>query len=165
VDTATSSVKLAHRTKARVWQIDVAATTTGGADFLSLAYNPFTEPAGVFQQPAISYYDADPADLKVAQFNDASGWSSTVVATHGASGLYSTLTFDALVGPTVYYYHRNFDRVVRATNSVYDGLEAEAIIDGGGRLLSVFSDGNVLDAVYLDRDENVLKVRTLPLRV
>ncbi|MGB7159575.1 MAG: hypothetical protein WBD40_16025, partial [Tepidisphaeraceae bacterium] len=162
-DTTSGSVKLAWRTKQKVWQIEIAATTLGGADFLSLAYNPFTEPAGVYQKAAISYYDAHAADLKITQFN-GSTWATRLLVSQGAQGLYTTLTFDALYGPSVYFYNRTADRVVRITDSVYDGMKADTIIEEGGRFLSVFSNGNTVDAAYFDDVEDVIKVRTLPLR-
>lgn len=166
-DTTTGDVKLAWRTRNRIWALEVAATTVGGADFLSLAYNPFTEPAGVYQRPAISYFDAYAADVKITQ---ASGdgalvWTDKFLATAGMSGMYSHLTFDALQGPTVYYYNRTADRVIRLTDSYTEGLTGETLINGAGRFLSVFSDGNTIDFAYFDEDEGLLKVQSIPLRV
>jgi hypothetical protein len=166
-DTTTGSVKFAWRTKHRVWAIETAAATVGGADFLSLAYNPSTEPPGVYLRAAISYFDAHTADVKITQSSGdgALVWTDKLLATQGASGMYSHLTFDAYYGPSVYYYNRTADRVTRLTDSYLDGVTAETLVEGAGRHLSVFSDGNTVDIAFFDEDEQVLKVRSLPVRV
>ncbi|HEV2293771.1 MAG TPA: hypothetical protein VGR35_07935 [Tepidisphaeraceae bacterium] len=166
-DTTTGDVKLAWRTKARTWAIEVAATTTGGADFLSLAYNPSTEPGGVYQRAAISYFDAYNADLKLTQSSGdgALVWTPRILSTQGVAGLYTHLTFDAFFGPTVYYYNRTFDRVTRLTDHFHDGVTTESVAEGAGRFLSVFSDGNTIDLAYFDEDEGLLKVQSMPVRV
>lgn len=166
-DTTTGDVKLAWRTKLRTWSLETAATTAGGADYLSLAYNPSTEPAGVYQRAAISYFDAFAADVKITQSSGdgALVWTDKLLVTQGFTGMYSHLTFDAFHGPTVYYYNRTADRVIRLTDSVRDGITGETLVDGGGRFLSVFSDGNTIDLAYFDENEQVLKVRSMPVRV
>jgi uncharacterized delta-60 repeat protein len=163
-DTTNNTVKFAWRTSKRVWQIETAATTLGGADYLSLAYNPFSEPPGVYQRAAISFYDGFASDLKITQSNGET-WTAKALATHGAQGFHSALTFDAFYGPTVYYYNRTADRVTSLTDSFYDGVTVQTIIGSGGRFLSLFSDGNSLDVAFFDEAEGTLKVRTLPLRV
>jgi uncharacterized delta-60 repeat protein len=162
-DSTTNAVKLAWRTKLKTWQIETAATTAGGADYLSLAYNPFTEPAGVFQNAAISYYDAFAGDLKITQ-SDGITWSARVLSTQGTTGFHSSLTFDAFYGPTVYFYNRSADKVTRITDSFYDGITADTLVEGGGRFLSVFSNGTTVDLAYFDDIGSTLKVRSIPVK-
>ena len=71
----------------------------------------------MYLQPAISYFDAYAGDLKITQSSGTS-WAPKLLATQGTQGLYSMLTFDALDGPTVYYYNRTGGRVTRLTDSV-----------------------------------------------
>ena len=165
-DTTTGAVKFAWRTKQRVWALETAATTQGGADFLSLAFNPSTEPEGVYLQAAISYFDAYDADLKITQSSGdgALVWTPRTLSVKGAVGLYTYLTFDAFFGPTVYYYNRTSNRVMRLTDHLQDGVSADPLAQGGGRFLSVFSDGSTIDIAYFDDDESVVKVRSMPLR-
>jgi uncharacterized delta-60 repeat protein len=165
-DTTTGAVKFAWRTKMRVWALETAATTQGGADFLSLAYNPSTEPAGVYMRAAISYFDAYNADLRITQSSGdgALVWTPRTLSMKGAVGLYTYLTFDAFFGPTVYYYNRTANRVMRLTDHFHDGVQADALAEGGGRFLSVFSDGNTIDIAYFDDDENTVKIRSMPIR-
>jgi hypothetical protein len=162
-DSTTNAVKLAWWTKLKTWQVETAATTAGGADYLSLAYNPFTEPAGVFDKAAISYYDAFAGDLKITQ-SDGVTWTSRVLSTQGTTGFYSALTFDAFYGPTVYFYNRSADKVTRITDSFYDGITADTVVEGGGRFLSVFSNGTTVDLAYFDDVDGTLKVRSIPVK-
>ncbi|MDQ3440277.1 MAG: hypothetical protein M3478_07995, partial [Planctomycetota bacterium] len=165
-DTTSGAVKLAWRTKQRVWALETAATTQGGADFLSLAYNPSTEPQGVYVRAAISYFDAYDADLKITQSSGdgALVWTPRTLSMKGAVGLYTYLTFDAFFGPTVYYYNRTSDRVTRLTDHFHDGVQADTLVEGGGRFLSVFSDGNTIDIAYFDEAESTVKIRSMPIR-
>jgi len=162
-DATNNAVKYVWRTKLKTWQIETAATTVGGADYLSLAYNPFTEPAGVFQKAAISFYDAFAGDLKITQ-SDGITWSARVLSTQGTTGFHSALTFDAFYGPTVYFYNRSADKVTRVTDSYYDGATADTVVEGGGRFLSVFSNGTTVDLAYFDDVEGTLKVRSIPVK-
>ena len=118
----------------------------------------------MFDKAAISFYDGFSGDLKITQSN-GSAWTSRALSTAGISGLYSTLTFDAFYGPTVYYYNRSADKVTRLTDSFYDGVKADTVIEGGGRFLSVFSNGNTVDLAYFDDIAGTLKVRTIPVKV
>ena len=165
-DTTSGAVKLAWRTKQRVWALETAATTVGGADFVSLAYNPSTEPGGVYLRAAISYFDAYDADLKITQSSGdgALVWTPRTLSAKGAVGLYTYLTFDAFFGPTVYYYNRMSNRVMRLTDHFTDGVQVETLAQGGGRYLSVFSDGSTIDIAYFDDVESCVKVRSMPLR-
>ena len=42
---------------------------------------------------------------------------------------------------------------------------ADTVIEGGGRFLSVFSNGNTVDLAYFDDIAGTLKVRTIPVKV
>lgn len=150
-DSSTNQVKWARQVKGGFWESKVAAATTGGADFLSMAY-------GNFYEPAISFYDASSADLKLAYFKDGS-FSTRTIATSGAQGLYSTVVFPFYYSdPVVYSYNRSQDRVTLFTN-LFGAIKATTVISGGGRYLSLVFDSARSFAGYFDQDENVVKVR------
>jgi hypothetical protein len=141
------------------WSIAYTDTTTGDVKY---AWR-----AGVYLHAAISFFDAYDADVRIAQSSgDATlVWSDKLLSTQGLAGMYGHLTFDAISGPTVYFYNRTFDRVTRLTDSYVDGLSGETVVSGAGRYLSVFSDGTTVDIAFYDDDEGVLKVQSMPVRV
>ena len=83
--------------------------TTGGASFISTAFSTADN------RPWISYYDAGPADLKVAHFAGRT-WTAAKVASRGAIGLYTSLIFDD-GKPNVVYYDKRLDSVNLTTFS------------------------------------------------
>jgi len=54
--------------------------------------------------------------------------------------------------------------VTRITDSIYDGITADTVVEGGGRFLSVFSNGTTVDLAYFDDVEGTLKVRSIPVK-
>jgi uncharacterized delta-60 repeat protein len=157
VDNTTGSVMWAGRKKGGVgWTIKTAATTTGGADFLSMAF-------GFYQEPAISYYDAAKADLKLAYFDAAQQkFLTKTLATAGAIGLYSQVTFPDYFGqPTIFAYNRSQNRVTRFSNTLAVTPATENIITDAGRHLSIdFSSQGRLTTSYFDAETGKLKVRS-----
>src|SRR5439155_10134670 len=67
--------------------------------------------------PAISYYDAYPADLKYA--TKASGsWQTQTLAKKGAQGLFTNLWFDDAGDANILYYSRKSNSLVRLRGSL-----------------------------------------------
>ena len=155
VDNTTGSVMWAGHQKGGTWQVKVAATTKGGADFLSMAY-------GENYQPLISYYDAFAADLKVSAFFDGQ-FNVTTVATSGAQGLYTSAFFGDYFGDgLVFAYNRSKDTVTLFT-SVEGSPTSSDVVTGGGRYLSVDANGLDTTLAYFDAADNVIKIRPGPM--
>jgi subtilisin family serine protease len=88
--------------RAGTWANTVVDKKTLGVAYVALAYS--TDDAA----PWISYYDAYPADLKVAHFANR-GWATQKVATRGATGLFTSLYFADADQPNVVYYDKRAD--------------------------------------------------------
>ena len=155
VDNTTGSVMWAGHQKGGTWQVKVAATTKGGADFLSMTY-------GQSYQPMISYYDAFAADLKITSFFN-NQFNVKTLATAGAQGLYTSAFFGDFFGTgQVFAYNRSQDKV-----TLFDGVENNAptatdVVTAGGKYLSVAASGNETFLSYFDAADNVIKIRPGP---
>ena len=155
VDNTTGSVMWAGHQKGGVWQVKVAATTKGGADFLSMAY-------GESYQPMISYYDAFSADLKITSFFN-NQFNVKTLATAGAQGLYTGAFFGDFFGSgQVFAYNRTQDKV-----TLFDGVEnsvptATDVVTAGGKYLSVAASGSETFLAYFDAATGSIKVRPGP---
>jgi len=162
-DTTTGDVKLAARAANGGWELEVVAATSGAADFLSLAYAPANAASGIANRPAVTFFDANPADLKLSQNNAADdSWTVTTLATRGAVGMYGSMNFHAPNGASIYYYNRTSNSLAMLHNDFINGVRAETIVSGGGRNLSVFSSANRVDIAYVDEATGALRVRTAP---
>ena len=123
--TSAGQLKFARRGTDGVWSTQVADPDARfGTAFISLAFDDV-------DRPHVSYYDAGPADLKYARRSNGV-WSTEVVAARGPQGLYTALRLDGDRVPTILYYNRRDDLLMRATggfgNWSYDVLDV-----GGGR--------------------------------
>jgi len=170
-DATTNEIKLAARNEKNNWVIDTVATTTGGADFLSLGYDTNYYYSSDYQRPVVSYFDAGPADLKLARNRNVSqtatpryAWSIATLATKGAVGMYGGLDSNEWDAFGVYYYNRTTNSVALFSQpkNDWDAAKAQTIVTGGGRNLSVFNSSNHIDIAYLDDATNALRVRTAP---
>jgi len=150
--TTQATVKCAFYLGQGKWNTVVAATTTGGVDFISAGY------AGDFR-PAIAYYDAQTADLGFAFLPPLNKWNVSSIATKKVVGLYNSLVFDDGV-PWIYAFSRSTQSA-----SLYDTNnpnDVRTAILGGGKYLSVFSEAGLADMAFADDVESVLKVRNGP---
>ncbi len=84
------------------WSNAYVDKSTSGVSFVSLAFDPGTN------RPAISYYDASPADLKVAR-STGKTWSTTKIATRGATGLFTNIFFATDDAPRVVFWDKRRD--------------------------------------------------------
>jgi subtilisin family serine protease len=91
------------------WSVETVDDLRGTA-FISLAFNSSN-------QPAISYYDAYPADLKFASKSSGS-WQSGTVAQKGAQGLFTSLWFDNSNNANIVYYNRKANGIFRVTGNL-----------------------------------------------
>ncbi|HEX8323899.1 MAG TPA: S8 family serine peptidase [Tepidisphaeraceae bacterium] len=81
------------------WSNTIIDKSTRGVAYVSTAFSTDNN------QPWISYYDAHPANLKVANFSGRR-WTTKTVASRGATGLFSTLYFGGADQPSVLYYDK-----------------------------------------------------------
>lgn len=157
-DDTTLSVMWAAHQKGGVWQTKVAAKTKGGADFLSMQYSDFYE-------PAISYYDAFASDLKVTYFDpDVQTFTIKTLATSGAQGLYTQLFFgNSFSDPDVISYSKSADKLTLFSDSTISGTPTTTdIVTNGGKYLSADWNGTTLDLAYFDATVNGIIVRPGP---
>ena len=151
VDSTTNTVNYALHQKGGTWKVVKAAKTRGGAGSISLNYQFYSS------GPSIAFYDAYAADLKLTTQNESgAGFTTRMLVSKGAVGLYNTLVFN-LGWASVYTYDKSNDRVLLV--DTYGGLTVTPIVTGGGKYLSVFTDGRLADMSYYDAVSGVLKVR------
>ena len=118
------------------WTTSVVDAFTNGVTYTSLAFD-------AQNQPAISYYDIDRADLKFSHFITGV-WSSQRIASKGAQGLYTQLYFTADGLANIIYYNRKNDVVIKVTGDIPNWTPSE-LQTGGGRYLALAT--NPLDGV------------------
>jgi len=123
---------------------------TRGVSFISLAFDPRTN------RPAISYYDAAPADLKVATFARRT-WSIDRVASRGATGLFTNAFFAGASELRVVYWDKRRNTTVLALRQ--GGIwSTQNIGDARGRFASVAvapSAGVFRFAAYVPTDQTM----------
>jgi uncharacterized delta-60 repeat protein len=152
----TKQVIWARHRPGNKWGFATAASTKGGADFLSLAYTKNKK------QPTIAFYDAATSDLKLAGFSGTT-WSTRTLLSKGKVGLYNNLAYDAS-GASIYTYDKTNDRLLLVRDG-YQGLSSGTIVSKGGKYVSVFSDGSVADMAFFDSIDSVLRVRGAPTSI
>jgi uncharacterized delta-60 repeat protein len=156
-DSTHNAINYALHQKGGTWAIQQAVTTVGGADFLSLSYTYYG------RKPAIAYYDANRADLKLTSLNTAgpaNKWTTRLLASKGKIGLYNTLVYDSN-GAHVYSYDKSNDQLVLVDDSP-SGLVVTPIVKNAGNYASVFFDSGVADMTFYDAVNGVVKERGAP---
>jgi parallel beta-helix repeat protein len=142
-DTTRGWFRYAEQTRTGWASSVVDATTRSGGGYISLAFDPRT------RLPAMSYYDAATADLKFAGF-DGSRWSTQVVASRGAVGLYSNLRIDPGTGVAeILYYSRRANGAFLARAGAEGWLLSQAVSDGGRWLSTAVSADGTWTASWL----------------
>jgi hypothetical protein len=106
---------------------------TNGVSFISLKFD-FDDRA------SISYYDADPANLKFAML-DSDQWESETIDTKGAVGLYSQLIASTSPGDlSILYYNRPLNQLVLARGHMH-AWNIQTLGTDGGRYIATAVDG------------------------
>lgn len=157
-DSSTGHLKYAlYSPNTTQWANVVVDNTTRGVSFLSTRFDP------VSNNPIISYYDANPADLKVARFAGRR-WTTDVVASRGGTGLFSSAFFDSTGRIGIIYFDKRTNSVMRATGDVGD-WSLEQLFTSAGRYIACADDGyaGVCRFSYYDNSSGKLKVSETPL--
>jgi hypothetical protein len=147
-DSGHGHFKYAEQLASGAWKaVTVDSTTQTGGGYTSLAFT-------AQNRPVFSYYDARNADLKFAAF-DGVRWNAQTVAGKNTVGLYSNLRIRPDGMLDILYYHKGFDRVMRATSaSARPGTwSLVPVTEVGGRTLSRAVNGNGEEALaYAEGD-------------
>lgn len=132
--------------RSNTWASTYVDKKTQGVAYMSLGYSP--EDAS----PWISYYDAYPADLKVARFVNR-GWTSSKVATRGATGLFTTLYFADADQANVVYYDKRADALYVSEESAGEWT-TRLLQSSAGRFATAAVDrvNNVVRYTYYKAD-------------
>jgi len=112
-DSNTGTKKFAIATS-KGWRFStVDASTPDGGGYTSLAYESFKDSDGAYH-PTVSYYDSSNSALKFAR-RDASGeWFTDTVISTGVQGLYTSLFYDALDRPNIFFFKKSTLTAYRA---------------------------------------------------
>lgn len=134
-------------------KIDVDASTLGVA-WISLAFDKG-------DRPTISYYDANPANLKHARRNNKGNWETETLASKGAQGLYSSIAYNSSGVANIIFYNRQLNELKQARGSfgawTYSTLET-----GGGRhAMTAIDDEGELTYTWSQADNKVLHIETV----
>ena len=116
------------------WKIQfIDQTTLIGGGYMSMAFSPVADSAGVYQ-PSVSYYDAGNSALKFAVTNGLT-WSTKTIASAGKQGLYTNLIYDNAGVASIFYFDKSFNRAWRAKG----GFKSMTLtsLGSGGRELQV----------------------------
>jgi hypothetical protein len=141
-DSSTGRLKFARRAENLVWSRQVADPSTRGVAFVSLQVDSMS-------RPHISYYDANPADLRYAT-NSGGTWATTTLASRGPVGLFTTLAIENDL-PSILYYDRRTDSLNKVAYS--DGTwSTTRIRDRGGRFLSCNMSPDGLVCAFIASD-------------
>jgi hypothetical protein len=149
VDTTNGDVKYAqYNSGGNTWTPELVHDTISTA-FLSLAFNNAS-------QPAISYYDASPANLEFAT-KSTGAWTHSTVAARGAVGQFTNLFFDDANAANIVYYSRKANALYRVWGTA-PNWAAETLRLNGGTLAvaSAKPDGTAAAYSWWDPSRNKL---------
>ena len=122
------------------WSTSVVDAYTLGVTHTSIAFDHD-------DQPAISYYDINRADLKYSNLT-AAGWQIHRLASKGAQGLYTQLYFGKDGLANIVYYNRKSNLVMQLTGSGIGAWTPAQLESGGGRYIALAVDPTDGSATY-----------------
>ncbi len=147
-----------YNPRAGSWAHTTVDKNMTGVSFTSTTFDPDNN-------PVISYYDATPADLKVARFANRR-WTAEHVATRGGVGLFSNIYFDSAGDPNVLYFDKRTNSVAHARKPSDTGpWTLTSIFSGAGRFIAHARDNyvGVCRFSYYENATGKLKIADLPL--
>ena len=126
--------------------------TTHGIAFISTAFSTDDN------SPWVSYYDARPANLKVAYFKNRT-WTPETLASRGATGLFTNLFFDDDDQANILYYDKHHDALYLATME-QGTWDYTLLQSNGGREASIAldPDNGVFQYTYYDSATAYIKL-------
>ena len=147
-DATTGDLKYAHFV-GNGWTTEVVDDLLG-IGWPSLAYD-------ASNNPAISYYNAFPADLKFAT-KETGAWLNTTIGSKGAQGLYTNLWFEGNEANIV-YWNRKSNGLFHVFGSI-SSWGASQLRLGGGQYASAAPNATAVAAAYAWQDSLKLKILT-----
>jgi uncharacterized delta-60 repeat protein len=150
-DDTSGKVMWAKHNTDGTWLIKTAAKTTGGADFVSMAY-------GNDYQPMVAFFDKANADLKISSYLNKA-FSVKPIATAGVVGSYTQALFGDFYGAgQVFAYNKSNNSVVLYQNVNTAEPTVTTVATEGGKYLSVSFD-QTTNLAFVDPITGKLKVR------
>ncbi len=142
--------------KTKAWATTTVDSTTTGVSFMSTTFDEHNN-------PVISYYDATPADLKVARF-DARRWTSERVVSRGGVGLFSNVYFDGSGETNVLYFDKRTNSVMKARNESGTWNLTQLAL-GAGRFITHATDNfaGICRFSYYENATGKLKITDIEL--
>jgi hypothetical protein len=130
-NTTSGQLKYAIQSGSSGWSKSVVDAETLGIAWPSLAFDDSN-------RPNISYFDANPGDLKFARLKDGN-WQKEKLATKGAQGFYTTLVFDddgdGDGDANILHYNRTLNEMHRLHGGF--GNWSDSLLEsGGGRYIT-----------------------------
>jgi hypothetical protein len=155
IDQTHAAVKWATRKKANKWIAQTVAMSTGTPAFVSMNY-------GYYYRPAITWYEAGSADLKLAAVEDGQ-WNVKTLSSKGAVGQYSAVVFRGFYDPpSVFCYNPSHDAVDLISVDFDHSATLTEVASGVGRYLTVASSDGDSDIAYYDPASNAIAIRKAP---
>ncbi|MEM6313926.1 MAG: S8/S53 family peptidase, partial [Planctomycetota bacterium] len=155
--TTTGQLRIAEEQPDGQWFLTVIdPTTIGGVAFIDLEYHE--------NRPHVSYYDAHPADLKIAERTNGL-WSSTRLQSKGPVGLYTQLHFDDAGMANILFYDRRQNRLDLATEDANGNFGRVPLAETGGRYVATAVFNDRILYTYRDTESAKLVIDDLPLSV
>jgi hypothetical protein len=152
-NTTTGHLMFSARDDHDQWQSETVDTTQG-VSFIALKFD-------FSNRPAISYYDATPANLKFALLADQK-WSSDTIDTKGAVGLYSQLLCPNDAGDlSILYYNRPRNRLMIARGSLGNWATDQLETRGGRYIATAVSPDNQFTYARYDTARRILRIHDL----
>ena len=150
---ATGVLKYAVRGATGAWTVtDVLTIAGAGPAYLSMDYGGFGN------RGAISFYDAQNADLRLAWF-DGAAWKTKTLATVGAQGLYTRVYAPIDSNLFVFAYNRSKDRFSVYTTTTDTGTPTtESVLDtayGRNLAVAIGPDGDFVAAAFDSLTQNL----------
>jgi hypothetical protein len=155
IDQTHAAVKWATRKKANKWIAQTVAMSTGTPAFVSMNY-------GYYYRPAITWYEAGSADLKLAAVEDGQ-WNVKTLSSKGAVGQYSAVVFRGFYDPpSVFCYNRSHDAVDLISVDFDHSAKLTEVASGVGRYLTVASSDGDSDIAFYDPTTDAITIRKAP---
>ncbi|MBC7785134.1 MAG: S8 family serine peptidase [Burkholderiales bacterium] len=140
-----------YNPRAKAWSPSIVDDKPRGVAFMSAGFDNANN-------PIVSYYDTEPADLKIARFTGRR-WRIDRVASRGGTGLYSTPFVRDDDSVDLFYYDKRANGVRLARGDV-GAWQVSGVQNGGGRFMTVAADtfAGIYRYTYYDTAARTVKI-------